>query len=143
MKLQLPRLLSLAILLVAASTTEAQKPIEYVLDSGLRVRLILDRVAHLAKPDAGTASKLERPRKMYMQQTFADVDVDKITLPAGLTKTKARAGIELQRMVRSIVWGDLGAYKERLDEVKPEAVPAAVAKHLARSRACLRGLHTI
>lgn len=65
------------------------------------------------------------------------VDLTKTSLPAHVSKVMARANMEIQRMMKEIVWGDLDAYAKRVAEAKPEALRAAAAKHLAADKACI------
>lgn len=98
-------------------------------------KAVLDRVTGLAKPEAWTKTEVTRLREQTDQLLGADVDVDKLTLPKRVTKTMAVAQMELQRMSKALVWGEVDAYRKRLAAVTPEEVAAAVAKHLPAKEA--------
>ena len=90
---------------------------------------IMDRVAEPAKPEEWAEGDLDRRRRRLTQWLIIDVDLEQEALPPRATTTMARANIELQRMARSMVSGDLDAYLARLDCLKLDAVRTAVAKH--------------
>ena len=98
---------------------------------------VFDKVAALAKPAAWTKADVERLRKQLGRKLMFDTDLDKITLPPRVTKTMARAQMELQRMTKTLAWGDLDAYRKRLDEVTGEQIATAVDKHLTAKGAAV------
>lgn len=99
-------------------------------DLGALKAKVLERTADLAKPESWKDGELNRLRRSLSQLMMADVDLDKAPLPPRVTKTMARANIELQRLAKSMVWGDLDGYQEQLNAVTPEAVLAAISTHL-------------
>ncbi|MGH7140174.1 MAG: hypothetical protein ACREHD_30920 [Pirellulales bacterium] len=68
---------------------------------------------------------------------FQKTDLDKVPLPAGMTRTMARTNIELQRLAVEIVAGDFDKFLAQLKAVTPEAATAAVRKWLAADRASI------
>lgn len=98
---------------------------------------VMDQVAGLAGSKGLNDGDLQRLRASFAQMMMIDVDLSRIPLPPGITKTTARANIELQRMARSLVWGDLNAYRKRLEEQTPGDVRRAVRKHLAPEAASI------
>ena len=98
---------------------------------------IMDRVAEPAKPEEWAEGDLDRRRRRLTQWLIIDVDLEQEALPPRATTTMARANIELQRMAKSMIWGDLDAYLKRLDEVKPDAVHRAVDRYLAPKSASI------
>ncbi|MCL6547162.1 MAG: insulinase family protein [Bryobacteraceae bacterium] len=106
-------------------------------DLGALEGKVMDMVAELTKPEAWKEGEVDRLRKFVAQMLMIDVDLDKLPLPPKVTKTMARTNIELQRMMRSMIWGDLDAYLKRLDEVKPDAVHGVVGKYLVPKSASI------
>jgi zinc protease len=106
-------------------------------DLGALQAKVLDRVAALAKPEGWKEGEVDRLRNMLAQMLMIDIDLDKLTLPPQVTKTMARANVELQRMMKSLVWGDLDAYRKRLGEVKPDAVDGVIGKYLVPKSASI------
>ena len=96
------------------------------------LRAIQNKIAAaVASLPAGfTDASLERSRNSLTQLMMIDVDLSKMALPARVTRTMARANIEIQRLTKSLIWGDLDAYRKRLSAVKPEAARQAVLKYL-------------
>ena len=90
----------------------------------------LDKVQTLAKQELWTKANVNRLRKQVGSFLMLDADLDKTPLPPRVTKTMALAQMELTRMTKTLAWGDLDAYRKRLDEVTGEQVAAAVGKHL-------------
>ena len=98
---------------------------------------LMDGVAELAKPEGWKEGDVDRLRKYLAQMLMIDIDLDKLALPPRVTKTMARTNIELQRMMKSMIWGDLDAYRKRLDEVKPDAVHGVIGKYLVPKSASI------
>lgn len=92
---------------------------------------IMDIVAEMAVPRRWTDEEADRLRHLLDQMVFGGVDIDTIPLPPGLTKTMLRANVEIQRMMKSLVWGDLDAYRKRLGDVAAAAVPDVMRRYLA------------
>lgn len=99
----------------------------------VELNIIKDKVAAaLASLPAGFSdSSLERSRRTFAQLMMIDTDLSKVVLPARVSRTMARANIEIQRMAKSLVWGDFDAYRKRLEAVKPEAARLAARRYLA------------
>lgn len=91
---------------------------------------VLDRVAALAKPDDLKAGDVDQLRKSLIQMHMTDVDLDKIPLTMRVTKTMARANLEIQRLMKTLAWSDWNAYRKRIEAVKPEAVREVIGKYL-------------
>ncbi len=65
------------------------------------------------------------------------IDVDTIPLPPGVSRSSARANVELQRLTRELSWGDPASYRKRTEAVDSRAVRDAVARHLDPARATI------
>ena len=98
---------------------------------------VLDHVAELGTPKGLSNGDLRRLRASFAQLTMTDLDVNKIPVPAGMTRTMMQANVELQRMAKSLAWGDLDAYRRRLDRQKLDDVRRAIRKHLAPESASI------
>ncbi len=105
-------------------------------DPGSLEAKILDRVGKLARPDAPAILESVRTRAAVGQLTSL-IDIDAIPLPPGVSRSSARANIELQSMTRELAWGDATSYRKRLGAVDSAAVRDAVARHLDPARATI------
>jgi predicted Zn-dependent peptidase len=59
-----------------------------------------------------------------------DVLLDRQALPAGMSRTMARANLELQTLQHVLIAGNFNRYTERLKKVEPSAARQAIAKWL-------------
>lgn len=96
---------------------------------------VMDIVGEISEPQRWMRKEADRLRRLLDQVMFIGADVDTITLPPGFAKTMVRTNIELQRMTKSLVWGDFDAYRRRPDEVAADTVPAVMRRILAREAA--------
>lgn len=99
-------------------------------DEAVVKKAVLEQVAKLT-----AVKSLDHARQMYRPPAVKQLDT--FTLPKHVTRTMAVANLELQPAMRALVWGDPEAYRRRLDEVTPDAVQKAVAKHLTETAACV------
>lgn len=99
---------------------------------------LFDRLAALAKPEVWTPANLDRLRASLGGMLGDGIDVDKVPLPPRVTRSMARANIELQRMLRVLAWGDLDAYRKRLATVTPDAARTAAARLTPASATVVR-----
>lgn len=93
-------------------------------------KLVLDHVAALAEPETWKKGEADRLCTLFAQILMLDADVEKMPLPPRVTRTMARTNLELQRMVKTLAWGDLAAYRKRLGVVTAESIAAAAGKYL-------------
>src|SRR5262249_25650486 len=75
---------------------------------GLAAQL-LDRVGKLAQEPGLSEAELAMLQPWFVQLAKRQ-DLKNVPLPANVSRTMARANLELQRMMREILWGDLEAY---------------------------------
>ena len=75
--------------------------------------------------------------RLQLAQLTKPVNLANTSLPPNVTRTLARANVELQRMMHEIIWGDLAAYLQRLDALQRDAVVAAMAQHLVANQAVI------
>jgi predicted Zn-dependent peptidase len=68
---------------------------------------------------------------------FFQADLDKVELPADMSRTEVRGNIELQRLRMEIVAGDFDQLLTKMKAVSPAAAAAAVRKWLTAERACI------
>jgi predicted Zn-dependent peptidase len=97
---------------------------------------ILDRVARLEKTGGVTDGEV-RATCGQLEQIAGPIDVDTMPLPPNVSRSLARANIELQRAMRGAQWGDLAAYSKRLAGVDAKAVREAVARWLDAKKATI------
>lgn len=90
---------------------------------------ILDRVGKLSGQGAPTEAEVAALRAS-VGQMLGFVDGDTIPLPPGMSRTLARANVELQRLLKELSWGDPASYKARIDALDARAVRDAAARHL-------------
>jgi predicted Zn-dependent peptidase len=96
--------------------------------------LVLGWMDRLVKGDGLTNVDLGVAR-LQLSQLTRPVNLDNTPLPPNVTKTLARANVELQRMMNEIVWGDLPGYVQRLEKLERDAVIAAMSQHLDAKKA--------
>lgn len=89
---------------------------------------LLDRVAAIAKPEMWTPATLDRLRASLGGMLGNGIDIDKMPLPPRVSRSMARANVELQRVLRTLSWGDLDAYRKRLAAVTPDEARASAAR---------------
>ena len=98
-------------------------------------KLVIGEVEKLNRPGGIDATAM---RSLCNQlDEFQKTNLDNLPLPPGMTRTMARANIELQRLSVEIVAGDFDQFLKKLRAVSPEAAIAAVGKWLATDRACV------
>jgi zinc protease len=90
---------------------------------------LLAHVEQLARP-GGLGDVPANQARFQLRGTLKTPSLEGLTLPPQVTKTMALANMELQRLLREAVWGDVAAYSRRLDGVTADQVRSAVARHL-------------
>ena len=97
---------------------------------------LLDRIGSLAKPEGFGDAEVDRARREF-SATIAPSPLRMLVASARTSPLLARTNVELQRMARGIVWGDLDAYARRVEALDGVRVRDAVARLLHPDRAIL------
>jgi predicted Zn-dependent peptidase len=97
---------------------------------------VLDQVQRMSLRDGLTDLEVLQG-KMMLAQLTQPVNLDGVRLPAHVTKTLARTNMELQWLMRELVWGDLAGSIKRAQQLKPEEVRATIARRLTLDQATL------
>jgi zinc protease len=98
--------------------------------------LLLKKVTRLASPEGLGDADLAQARLVFAQLT-QPVNLDAVPLPPNVSKMMARANIELQKMMREAVWGDLPGYAKRVAALDAAGVRAALRRHLGAEGAVI------
>jgi hypothetical protein len=98
-------------------------------------KLIIGEVERLARPGSLDDAAVHSVGNQLDE--FQKTDLDNVPLPPAMTRTMARANIELQRLAVEIVAGDFDAFLRKLKAVTPEDTTAAIGKWLSPERACV------
>ncbi len=96
-------------------------------DPAAAKRALLAAVAGVADPEFWTDPRVRRLKRRFAQQS---AEPDPAALPAGPTRPLALGNAELQRMLKSLAWGDLAAYRARVAGAETGAVRDAAATYL-------------
>jgi predicted Zn-dependent peptidase len=97
---------------------------------------VLGWLERLVKGDGLTTIDLGVAR-MQVNQLTKPVNFGNTPLPPNVTRTLARANVELQRAMHEVIWGDLPAYVQRLEALQRDGVVAAMTKHLDAKKATI------
>jgi zinc protease len=101
----------------------------------LQTRL-LERVAQVATPDSLKETEFQQLR-MALLQSLRPTDLEKVPLPANVSRSLAAGNMELQLISKEIVWGDLADYAKRLEALDAAAVRATAARRLDPKKAII------
>jgi zinc protease len=95
---------------------------------------LLDQIGSLAKPEGFGDAEVDRARREF-SATIAPSPLRMLVASARTAPLTVRTNVELQRMARGIVWGDLDAYVRRVEALDGVRVRDAVARLLHPDRA--------
>ena len=95
---------------------------------------LIDRISRLAKPEGFDDTQVDQARQEFMS-TIAPSPLRMLVASARSSPLLARTNVELQRMARGIIWGDLDAYVKRVEALDSGRVRDAVARLLDPERA--------
>ena len=96
--------------------------------------ILLDRVSRLAKPEGFSDTQVDQARQEFTG-TIDPSPLRMLFSSARSSPLMTRTNVELQRMARGIVWGDLDAYARRVGALDGGRVRDAVARLLDPERA--------
>jgi predicted Zn-dependent peptidase len=97
---------------------------------------VLAHITRLSKPGGLRSSEMTQLR-FSMPHRMGTVNVEGLRLPPNVSRLTARGNIELQRMAKEIVWGDLAAYVKRAEHVKATDLARATGRYLDAKKATI------
>jgi len=97
-------------------------------------RKVLDHVVRLSKRE-GLGDDGVSSRRDALGQMLGEVNLDAMALPPHVSRWLALANLELGALRLVLAWGDLPAYKGRLQAIEGPMLRAVVARYLEPSRA--------
>jgi predicted Zn-dependent peptidase len=99
----------------------------------LRAKL-RDQISRLATPEGFGDARVDQARQEFLR-TIDPSPLRQLVASARSSPLRARTNVELQRMARAIIWGDLDAYVKRVEALDGGKVRDAVARLLDPGRA--------